>query len=80
MKLTLEVLRKNKLYAKLSKCDFWMKEVLFLGHIISNDGVSIDPSKIAVIMVWKQPKGVTEIRCFLGLAGIIGDLSKFFLP
>ena len=68
LKLALEVLRKNKLYAKFSKCDFWMKEVLFLGHIISKDGVSVDPSKVAAVMDWKQPKSVTEVRSFLGLA------------
>ena len=53
LKLALEVLRKNKLYAKFSKCDFWMKEVLFFGHIISKDEVSVDPSKVAAVMGWK---------------------------
>ena len=47
LKLALEVLRKNKLYAKFSKCDFWIKEVLFQGHIISSKGVSVDPAKVA---------------------------------
>ena len=61
-----------------------MDEVLFLGHIISKDGVSVDPSKVAAVMDWKQPKSVTEIRCFLGLAGyyrrFIQNFSTIAIP
>ena len=53
LRMALEVLRKNKLYAKFSKCDFWIKEVLFLGHIISSKGVSVNPAKVAAVVEWK---------------------------
>jgi hypothetical protein len=65
----LETLRKEKLYAKFSKCAFWLREVLFLGHVINPDGIMMDPSKVEVIMQWSPPKTPSEIRSFLGLAG-----------
>ena len=69
LRMALEILRKNKGYAKFSKCDFWIKEVLFLGHIISSKGVSVDLAKVAAVVEWQQPRNVTEVRSFLGLAG-----------
>lgn len=57
--MTLNVLRENQLYTKFSKFDFWMKEVLLLGYIISKDGVTVDPPKVAAVMEWKQSKNVT---------------------
>ena len=69
LRVALQVLRDNRLYAKLSKCDFWIKEVNFLGHIISKQGISVDPAKIQTILEWPTPKTVTDIRSFLGLAG-----------
>ncbi|KAE8664148.1 Detected protein of unknown function [Hibiscus syriacus] len=69
LKIVLRTLREHRLYAKLSKCEFWLQEVSFLGHIISARGVQVDPSKIEAIMNWKRPKNVSEIRSFLGLAG-----------
>jgi hypothetical protein len=56
------------LYAKLSKCEFWMKEVAFLGHAISKGGISVDPSKIQDVLSWNAPTSVGDIRSFLGLA------------
>jgi hypothetical protein len=72
------------LYAKFSKCDFWLKEVAFLGHIITNGGIKVDPGKISEILNWKQPTDVSKIRSFLGLAGYyrrsIEGFSKIVKP
>ena len=64
-----ETLRKEQLYAKLSKCEFWLREVSFLGHIVSEEGIQVNPKKIEVIIEWKQMRNVKEVRSFLGLAG-----------
>ena len=65
----MKILRENQLFAKLSKCDFWFKEVSFLGHIVSVEGIRVDPVKIEAVMNWKPPQNVTEVKIFLGLAG-----------
>ncbi|GJZ29042.1 putative reverse transcriptase domain-containing protein [Tanacetum coccineum] len=67
--LVLELLKKEKLYATFSKCDFWLREVQFLGHVINGDGIHVDSSKIEVVRNWEAPKTPTEVRSFLGLAG-----------
>ena len=69
LRIVLQTLRENKLFAKLSKCDFWLKEVSFLGHIVSAAGIRVDPVKIEAIVNWKPPRNVTKLRSFLGLAG-----------
>ena len=69
LRQVLKRLSVEKLYAKFSKCEFWLNRVIFLGHVVSDKGISVDPSKIEAIISWKQPKSVTEIRSFLGLAG-----------
>jgi hypothetical protein len=66
--LILQNLRENQLYAKLSKCEFWLKEVSFLGHIISEGGISVDPSKVKDVLSWNTPQNVSDIQSFLGLA------------
>ena len=77
-RVILQILRENQLYAKFSKCQFWLDIVAFLGHVISIDGVSIDPQKIEAIMNRKPPTNVTEIRSFLGLAGYYRKFVKGF--
>ena len=69
LRIALQLLRENQLYAKLNKCEFWLEQVAFLGHLISREGLSVDPSKIEAVVQWERPKNVSEIRSFLGLAG-----------
>ena len=69
LRIVLQTLRENQLFSKLSKCDFWLKEVSFLGHIVSAEGIRVDLVKIEAIVNWKPPRNVTEVRSFLGLAG-----------
>ncbi|GJW26968.1 hypothetical protein Tco_0040779 [Tanacetum coccineum] len=69
LKLILELLKKEELYAKFLKCDFWLSKVQFLGHVIDSKGIHVDPAKIESIKNWTSPKSLTEIRQFLGLAG-----------
>ncbi|GKD61114.1 putative reverse transcriptase domain-containing protein [Tanacetum coccineum] len=69
LKIILELLKKEELYAKFSKCEFWIPKVQFLGHVIDSKGIHVDPAKIESIKDWTSPKSPTEIRQFLGLAG-----------
>ncbi|KAL0378461.1 UNVERIFIED_CONTAM: Transposon Ty3-G Gag-Pol polyprotein [Sesamum radiatum] len=69
LRIVLQILKEKELYAKLSKCEFWINQVVFLGHVISGDGVMPDPAKVKAIMEWRVPKNATEVRSFLGLAG-----------
>ena len=69
LRIVLAQLREHKLYAKFSKCEFWLDRVQFLGHVLTPDGVSVDPSKVQDVLDWKSPKSVHQIRQFLGLTG-----------
>ena len=66
--MVLEKLREYQLYAKFSKCEFWLKEVGFLGHVISGEGIALDPTKVVTVTNWESPTTVGEIRSFLRFA------------
>ncbi|XP_019433213.1 PREDICTED: uncharacterized protein LOC109340094 [Lupinus angustifolius] len=84
LRVVLQILNDNKLYANLSKCEFWLEFVNFLSHVISKGGIVVDPAKVETVMDWNSPKSVTEIRSFLGLVGyywkFIEGFSKLALP
>ena len=72
------------MYAKFSKCKFWLTEVRFLGHVVLTSGVSVNPEKVEAVMSWERPKSVFEIHSFLGLAGyywrFIEDFTRLAAP
>jgi hypothetical protein len=84
LRLALQKLRENRLYAKLSKCEFWMKQVAFLGHIISKGVITVHPSKVQDVLSWNAPMSVGDIQSFLGLVGyyqrFIEGFSKISKP
>jgi hypothetical protein len=69
LQIVFQCLRNHQLYAKFSKCEFWLVSVKFLGHTISSNGSSVDPSKVQEVMDWKPPTSIHQIRSFLGLVG-----------
>jgi hypothetical protein len=82
--LIMEKLREHKLYAKFSKCEFWLNKVGFLGHTVSAEGVVVDPNKVESVTKWESPKNLGEVQSFLGLAGyyrrFIEKFSKIAKP
>ena len=84
LRVVLQLLRDHQLYAKFNKCEFWLTEMRFLGHVMSASGVSVDLEKVEVVMSWERPKSVFEIRNFLGLTGyyrrFIEDFSQLATP
>ncbi|XP_019435309.1 PREDICTED: uncharacterized protein LOC109341793 [Lupinus angustifolius] len=68
LRIVLQILKDNQLYAKLSKCEYWMESVNFLGHVISSEGIAVGHTKVEIVMEWNSPKSVMEIRSFLSLA------------
>ena len=84
LQIILQVLRGNQLYAKFNKCEFWLIEVKFFGHVVSASGVSVHPEKVEAVMSWEGPKSIFEIPRFLGLVGyykrFIEDFSRLAAP
>ena len=84
LRVVLQLLRDHQLYAKFCKCEFWLTEVRFFGHIVSTSGVLVDPEKVEAVMSWERPKSVFEIHSFLGLAGyyrrFIEDFYRLAAP
>ena len=80
----LETLRRETLFTKFFKCEFWLHEVQFLGHLVNQNGILVDPAKVEAVMRWEVPRSPSEIRSFLGLAGsyrsFIQDFSKILVP
>jgi hypothetical protein len=79
LRLGLQKLREYRLYAKLSKCEFWLKQVTFLGHVISKGGISMDRSKVQDVLSWNVPTSVNDIQSFLGLTGYYWRFIEGFL-
>ena len=77
LRLALKKLRENQLYTKFSKCQFWLNQVSFLGHVISAQGIFVDPHKLAVVENWEQPHTVIEVQSFLGLASYYRCFENF---
>jgi hypothetical protein len=84
LRQVLMALKEHQLDAKLSKCEFWLKEVIFLGHIISAEGISVDPRKVEAVWKWERPTNITEIHSFLGFAKyyrrFIEEFSTIAIP
>lgn len=78
LRIVMDRLRNHQLYAKFSKCEFWLKEVGFQGHVINVEGLAVDPAKVEGVKNWRQPRNSTEIRSFLGLAGYYQRFIKGF--
>ena len=69
LRVVLQTLKEHRLFVKFKKCEFWLEQVQFLGHVITSEGIQVDPAKVEVVVSWQRPRNATEIRNFLRLAG-----------
>jgi hypothetical protein len=76
LKIVLQTLREHKLYAKFDKCNFYQRKIQYLGHVISKDGIEVDPEKIKSIMEWPIPKDVADIRSFMGITRLLPEIYR----
>jgi hypothetical protein len=77
--IVLSILRKHQHFAKFKKCEFWLDNVAFLGHVVTKEGIAVDPSKVEAVANWVRLLNAHKVRSFLGLVATIGDLLKDFL-
>ena len=84
LRAVLQTLREHRLFAKFNKCEFLLERVQFLGHVISGEGIQVDPAKVEAVVSWQRPRNATEIRSFLGLAGyyrhFVQNFSSIAVP
>ena len=84
LRTILRILKEKQLYAKFKKCEFWLEKVIFLGHVVSENGIFVDPTKVEAVSNWPMPTNVSEIRRFLGLTGyyrrFVEGFSKLASP
>ena len=84
LRVALGILKVNKLFVKFKKCEFWLERVVFLGHVVTAQGIEVDPNKVEVVLNWSRPTNISEVRSFLGLAGyykrFIEGFSKLARP
>jgi len=78
LRMVLQTLREYHLYGKVKKCEFWLEEVTFLGHVVTKEGIKVDPQKVKAITEWSRPTNITQIRSFMGLPGYYGRFIKDF--
>ena len=74
LRIVFQALRDHQLYAKFRKCEFWLTEVRFLGHVVMTLGVSVDPKKVEAVMSWERPKSIFEIHSFLGIGKVLQEV------
>ena len=79
LSMCFQTLKEHQLYIKFSKCEFWLDHVAFLGHVVSKDGIQVDPKKIEAILEWPRPTTVTKVRNFFWISRLLQEICEGFL-